>query len=247
MSIPPYLNLHDVLGFHRHARPLAERKHLAVFTGKLWRDIVEASDVRGRLAELSGHPGLVVRAYATIADQLGPVGMQRLMGDARFCFVPRGRAAWSVRFFEALWAGCVPVLLSDHFEPPFEALFDITKFVIKWPMSRIDASLPEFLERVPMAAVERYAAAARRVRCWYLYPPPEVSWLGNWEARDELEQVEEELCPTLSSSRNAYQAVAELLARRVRRTRASSGAVFYIPEPGNGYQPTLTNADLEPL
>ena len=46
------------------------------------------------------------------------------MGNARFCLAPRGRAAWSVRFFEALWAGCVPVLLSDYYEVPFEALFE---------------------------------------------------------------------------------------------------------------------------
>ena len=52
-------------------------------------------------------------------DLLSPDSMGRLMGDSRFCLVPRGRAAWSVRFFETLWAGCVPVLLSDHYEVPY--------------------------------------------------------------------------------------------------------------------------------
>ena len=49
------------------------------------------------------------------------------MGDSVFCLVPRGRAAWSVRFFESLWAGCVPVLLSDHYQPSFDQLFDATE------------------------------------------------------------------------------------------------------------------------
>ncbi|CAE8618003.1 unnamed protein product, partial [Polarella glacialis] len=75
-----------------------------------------------------------IHAYGSIQEMYGPVGMQSLMGNSRFCLVPRGRAAWSVRFFEALWAGCVPVLLSDYYEPPFDALFDITEFVIKWPV-----------------------------------------------------------------------------------------------------------------
>jgi len=245
LSVPPYINMQDVLGFHHHAKPMAERQHIAAFTGKLWADVAEATDVRGRVAALARRPGFAIRAYASISDMLGPTGMQSLMGDARFCLIPRGRAAWSVRFFESLWAGCVPVLLSDHYEPPFDALFDISEFVIKWPVARIDDSLAEFLEGVPLAVVERYAAAARRVRCWYLYPPPEVSWLGSWEARYELEQVEEHVCPSLSSSRNAFQAVVEMLARRTRRTKAGAGS-FYLPDPSRGYAPTVTTADLVP-
>jgi len=246
LSVPPYLNMQDVLGFHRNAKPMAERKHLAAFTGKLWADVAEATEVRSRVAALAERPGFAVHAYSSISEMLGPPGMQALMGDARFCLVPRGRAAWSVRFFEALWAGCVPVLLSDHYEPPFDALFDITEFVIKWPVARIDSSLAEFLEGIPMAVIERYAAAARRARCWYLYPPPEISWLGSWEARHDLEQVEAHVCPSLSSSRNAFQAVAELLSRRARRTRAGRGS-FYIPDAARGYAPTVTTADLEPV
>merc|ERR550514_2077542 len=97
-------------------------------------------------------------------DLLSPRAMSQLMGDARFCFVPRGRAAWSVRFFETLWAGCVPVILSDHLEVPFEALFDVTEFAIKWPVERIDESLYAYLQNLPLEVVEDYRRAARRVR-----------------------------------------------------------------------------------
>jgi len=248
LSVPPFINMRDILGFHRHAKPVAGRAHLGFFAGKLWRDVAEAADVRGRLAALAGRPGLVIHAFSTIKDMLGPDGMQTLMGDARFCFVPRGRAAWSVRFFESLWAGCVPVVLSDHYEPPFDALFDLTEFVIKWPMARIDASLIDFLAGVPPEVVQRYADAAKRVRCWYLYPPPEVSWLGNWEAKRELEEVEKDICPSLSSTRNAYQAVLQLLTRRKRRTRAAGAGVFYMPDAHHGHaNVVVTNSDFEPL
>ncbi|CAE8659907.1 unnamed protein product, partial [Polarella glacialis] len=111
--------------------------------------------------------------------------------------------------------------------------------------AKIDSSLVEFLSTMPLEVVERYAAAAHKVRCWYLYPPPEVSWLGNWETRRELEQVEKEICPNLSSSRNAFQAVAEILSRRVRRTKVAPGS-FYIPDP-DGNAAIAVDAQLRPL
>lgn len=169
-----------------------------------------------------------IHGYASIKDMLNSDGMQRwhhlqfalarvsqksvadwpdarLMGDSIFCLVPRGRAAWSVRFFEALWAGCVPVLLSDravqlcnHFSrvsfwvffcriiisrPSTSCLMRHShsarhqtccswphpdfchRFVIKWPVSRIDESLVSFLTSLPLDVAERYAANARNVRC----------------------------------------------------------------------------------
>jgi hypothetical protein len=39
--------------------------------------------------------------YTSLTD------MHRLMGDSKFCFIPRGKSAWSLRFFEALFATCV--------------------------------------------------------------------------------------------------------------------------------------------
>jgi Exostosin family len=64
-----------------------------------------------------------------------------LMGDARFCLVPRGQSAWTRRAFEAFFAGCVPVLLSDHVELPFEQFVDYSKMTIKWPGDQITSAL----------------------------------------------------------------------------------------------------------
>ena len=60
-------------------------------------------------------------------------------------------------------------------------------------MGRIDDSLYEYLASLPMETVEEYVEQARLVRCWYLYPPPEISWLGNWESRRELEELEKRI------------------------------------------------------
>ncbi|CAE7507777.1 F8H [Symbiodinium necroappetens] len=244
--VPPFINMKDILGFETHAKPMREREYVATFAGKLWSDIVEAADVRGKVVALSSAPGFKIHAFASIRDMLNPDGMQRLMGNSVFCLVPRGRAAWSVRFFEALWAGCVPVLLSDHYQPSFDQLFDVTRFVIKWPVSRIDDSLVSYLHSLPLEVAERYAEEGRRVRCWYLYPPPEVSWIGDWPSRNELEEVEKRVCPNLSSSRNAFQAVVEILRRRAVKTRLRPDG-FYAADPKQGYQPVPMDDRLRPI
>jgi hypothetical protein len=41
--------------------------------------------------------------------------------------------------------------------------------------------------------------------------------------RHELEEVEKHVCPNLSSSRNAFQAVVEILARRKVASRVRLG------------------------
>lgn len=230
VAIPPIVPLGHVLALHRNAKPIGERSHLVVFAGRLWSDVQESSEVRSKLHDNFGHkPGVKVWVGDSSDEPFSPEDMAELMGDACFCFVPRGRAAWSVRFVEALWSGCVPVILSDHYEVPFNSLFDVAEFAIKWPVGRIDDALFDYLEGLPVNVVEAYALAAQRVRCWYLYPPPVISWFGS-RVTGELDAVESELCPGLSSSRNAFQAVVELLARRTRVSKTAMETTFYWPD-----------------
>merc|ERR1711971_708116 len=100
--------------------------------------------------------------------------MHGAYGNARFCFVPRGKSGWSLRLFEALFAGCVPVMLSDKWELPFEDFLDVTKFVIKWPSTQIGQQLISYLRSLPDAVVQAYMDEAERVRCWYFYSPKKI-------------------------------------------------------------------------
>eukprot|EP00899_Mesostigma_viride_P021878 jgi/Mesvir1/29692/Mv00927-RA.1 len=50
---------------------------------------------------------------------------------SRFCFCPRGVEGWSTRIFDALALGCIPVIVADNMELPFEDLLDFRQFSVK--------------------------------------------------------------------------------------------------------------------
>ncbi|CAK9094281.1 unnamed protein product [Durusdinium trenchii] len=97
-----------------------------------------------------------------------------LMGNAHFCLVPRGRGWWTVRLFESFYAGCIPVLLSDDVELPFQEFLSWETFSVKWPMDRVDLGLYEHLQHLQQDEVklERLHRMVREVACWFDYLQP---------------------------------------------------------------------------
>lgn len=53
------------------------------------------------------------------------------MSDAVFCLAPRGQAAWSPRLDEAIAAGCIPVIIADFYDPPFQGVFEYAAFSVR--------------------------------------------------------------------------------------------------------------------
>lgn len=43
----------------------------------------------------------------------------QMVGDCRYCLCPQGLTSYTSRLYESYFGGCIPVLLSDDFVPPF--------------------------------------------------------------------------------------------------------------------------------
>merc|ERR1712014_394583 len=52
------------------------------------------------------------------------------MYSSRFCLVPDGFSAISARLYEVMAHGCVPVIISEAFHPPYESIVDWRRFAV---------------------------------------------------------------------------------------------------------------------
>ncbi|CAE7451306.1 IRX7 [Symbiodinium sp. CCMP2592] len=80
------------------------------------------------------------------------------MGASHFCLVPMGTSSWTNHLYEAFFAGCIPVILSDGFKVPFESFLDWPSFSVKWPMEDVSMDLYNFLLNTPVWMLRRMKA-----------------------------------------------------------------------------------------
>jgi len=222
IAIPGALDLTEVQSLLAAERSLNDREHLAAFFGRV--DIARGAhpwvggiDARQKV--------LALKEFDETGDELvfGDNKTHDIMhsayGNSRFCFVPRGKSGWSLRLFEAIFAGCVPVMLSDKWELPFEDFLDVTRFVIKWPMEQIDRNLLVYLRSLPLRVVQDYMDEAKRVRCWYFYPP------RRFDIRASLRH-NFRICPE-GLGQDAFRGLLRVLAAKRRKRRQSPHSFFF--------------------
>ncbi|CAE7418168.1 unnamed protein product, partial [Symbiodinium sp. CCMP2456] len=78
---------------------------------------------------------------------------------SKFCFVPDGFSSISARLYEVLLHGCVPVLLTHAFHPPFETLIDWRRIAVFLHNSQV-ADAPAILRNISQ---EEYLSMHRQV------------------------------------------------------------------------------------
>ncbi|CAK0893373.1 unnamed protein product [Prorocentrum cordatum] len=122
LVVPPVTPLAQVKRLLANSRPVGDRTIVMAWHGQHANssdaDVRRAyrvtnETVRLSLLELAGLPNVSLG---------GPVpSYAAIMGNSHFCLCPKGASSYTSRVFEALFSGCVPVILSDDLRFPFSA------------------------------------------------------------------------------------------------------------------------------
>ncbi|KAL9245105.1 hypothetical protein vseg_018793 [Gypsophila vaccaria] len=149
--------------------PLSKRKYLANFLGRAQGKVgrLQLIDLAKKFPNKLESPELKLSG----PNKLGRKEYFEHLRNAKFCLAPRGESSWTLRFYESFFVECVPVVLSDQVELPFQNVIDYTQISIKWPSTRIGPQLLEYLESISDEEIETMVEHGRRVRCLYAYAP----------------------------------------------------------------------------
>ncbi|XAR71530.1 Xylogalacturonan beta-1,3-xylosyltransferase [Bertholletia excelsa] len=147
------------------------RSTLLYFRGRLKRNA--GGKIRAKLmAELSGAVGVVIEEGT--AGESGKKVAQNGMRKSIFCLSPAGDTPSSARLFDAIVSGCIPVIVSDELELPFEGILDYRKIALF--VSSSDAVQPgwllKLLRRVNPAQIREMRMHLAKYSRHFLYSHP---------------------------------------------------------------------------
>ncbi|CAL5438961.1 unnamed protein product [Camellia sinensis] len=84
----------------------------------------------------------------------------KLMGQSEFCLCPSGFEVASARVVEAIYAGCIPVIISNNYVLPLSDVFDWSQFLVSVSVDKI----PEIMSILQTIPDWKYLKMQKRVR-----------------------------------------------------------------------------------
>ncbi|KAL2514296.1 putative glycosyltransferase [Forsythia ovata] len=86
------------------------------------------------------------------------VSYSAMMRKSKYCICPSGYEVASPRMVEALYTGCVPVLIKDHYVPPFSDVLNWKSFAVVIPKEEI----PNLKKILTAISTRQYIRMQRR-------------------------------------------------------------------------------------
>ncbi|XP_019422356.1 PREDICTED: probable arabinosyltransferase ARAD1 [Lupinus angustifolius] len=169
--ILPYVANLDLCDARCLSETNPKRKTLLFFRGRLKRNA--GGKIRSKLvAELSGADGVMIEEGT--AGEGGKAAAQSGMRNSLFCLNPAGDTPSSARLFDAIVSGCIPVIVSDELELPFEGILDYRKIALF--ASSTDALKPgwllKFLKGISPARVHEMQQNLAKYSRHFIYSSP---------------------------------------------------------------------------
>ncbi|KAI5385175.1 probable arabinosyltransferase ARAD1 isoform X1 [Lathyrus oleraceus] len=125
--VSPYVHVVDSFTDDELQDPWEARSTLLFFRGRTFRK--DEGIVRAKLAKiLSTYSD--VHYERSVATEENIKASSKGMRSSKFCLHPAGDTASSCRLFDAIVSHCVPVIVSDKIELPFEDEIDYSQFAL---------------------------------------------------------------------------------------------------------------------
>lgn len=125
--VTPYVHVVDSFKDDNRSDPFESRTILLFFQGRTYRK--DEGIVRVKLAKvLAGYDD--VHYERSVATGENIKSSTQRMRTSKFCLHPAGDTPSSCRLFDAIVSHCIPVIVSDEIELPFEDELDYTQFSI---------------------------------------------------------------------------------------------------------------------
>ncbi|CAO1944675.1 unnamed protein product [Urochloa humidicola] len=169
--ILPYVPNVDLCDSKCVSETQSKRSILLFFRGRLKRNA--GGKIRSKLVEeLKGEEGIVIEEGSAGAQ--GKAAAQDGMRKSLFCLSPAGDTPSSARLFDAIVSGCIPVIISDDLELPFEGILDYREIALF--VSSSDAVQPgwlvKYLRRIDSKRIGEMQSNLVKFSRHFLYSSP---------------------------------------------------------------------------
>ncbi|XP_022762642.1 probable arabinosyltransferase ARAD1 [Durio zibethinus] len=148
-----------------------ERKTLLFFMGNRYRK--EGGKIRDLLFQILENDEDVVIKHGTQSRENRRAASHG-MHTSKFCLNPAGDTPSACRLFDSIVSLCVPVIVSDSIELPFEDIIDYKKFsvFVETAAALKPGYLVSLLRKVPAEKIIEYQKAMKEVKRYYDYTHP---------------------------------------------------------------------------